>query len=648
MKKAFFLFMLISVLSISAQTKTDSKISEVVVFSNGQANVTREVKIKLDKGKNKIILTNLSNDLIDESVKILSGESKNIKVTDIQVEKKYSTEAYTERIKAANLKIDSLTRKIKVLKDEIIVLDNKKELLESIKSQAKNINGQKVQTGQISFRNWDEMLAYYGTGLSNLLTSKRKIGYNIYDLENEVKTIENGSKIQKDGELTKFKEIIIDVESERTLSYDFNISYLINNAAWYAQYDARIGKDKKDMDLSYLGLLRQSTGEDWDNVKLSLSTAEPSLNKALPVLTPWIIDLRDDKIIKKNNTQELRTGYNPIYDYDPDLPQGKGSISGYITDLQTGDELIGATVEVMGSTKGAQTDGKGKFLIREIPTGKLSLKVHYIGYKTMIFNMEIISQRRANCSIKLPSDDIQVNAVEVYAERKLNLEELKEDTQKRMQDLYSKIKNSDMSTTFELPVKYSIPSDNNPHQVLISERKMPVSVEYISYPKIEAAVFLKARINNSLGFPLMPGKANIFIENDFITRTDIFALAPKDTMNLSLGVESKIKISKKLINRFLETGNLFSKKNTLTLEYEIEVMNNKETEETIKIFDQIPVSVNDNIKVELMKPDFKFGKNLLEKTLNWEVKLKPGEKRVLPISFKIEYPEDIFLYGLEN
>jgi len=98
----------------------------------------------------------------------------------------------------------------------------------------------------------------------------------------------------------------------------------------------------------------------------------------------------------------------------------KGKIKGKVTDLQTGDVLIGATVQIAGTTYGAQTGADGDYLIQNLDPGKYDLKVSYIGYKTMTFkDVRVNSDLTTYQDIKLPSDDITVNTVEVVAERKL-------------------------------------------------------------------------------------------------------------------------------------------------------------------------------------------------------------------------------------
>ena len=117
----------------------------------------------------------------------------------------------------------------------------------------------------------------------------------------------------------------------------------------------------------------------------------------------------------------------------------KGKIKGKVTDLQTGDVLIGVSVSIVGTPYGAQTGADGEYLIQNLDPGNYDLKVSYIGYKTMTYlKIRVNSDQTAYESFRIPPDDIQVNAVEVVAERKLiQKSEASSNTVKTAEDIQS-------------------------------------------------------------------------------------------------------------------------------------------------------------------------------------------------------------------
>ena len=79
-------------------------------------------------------------------------------------------------------------------------------------------------------------------------------------------------------------------------SNDVQLSYLVNGADWSPQYNLKADPDKKLVDVEYNAVVHQSSGEDWTNAQLALSTAVPALVATPPTLEPMQITLADPVI----------------------------------------------------------------------------------------------------------------------------------------------------------------------------------------------------------------------------------------------------------------------------------------------------------------------------------------------------------------
>ncbi|MGZ3630979.1 MAG: DUF4139 domain-containing protein, partial [Ktedonobacteraceae bacterium] len=88
---------------------------------------------------------------------------------------------------------------------------------------------------------------------------------------------------------------IVTVSLVEAGEFDLELSYIVMGASWHPQYDVRVqmaeGKDTGEVELTYVGIVQQSTGERWENVSLSLSTARPSLAAVLPELDPLYLNV---------------------------------------------------------------------------------------------------------------------------------------------------------------------------------------------------------------------------------------------------------------------------------------------------------------------------------------------------------------------
>lgn len=85
-------------------------------------------------------------------------------------------------------------------------------------------------------------------------------------------------------------EIIISVSADAATSADFLVNYVVANAGWYPVYDLRAINTKSPVQLNYKANVFQGTGEEWKNVKLKLSTANPNLGGLKPELAAWYLN----------------------------------------------------------------------------------------------------------------------------------------------------------------------------------------------------------------------------------------------------------------------------------------------------------------------------------------------------------------------
>jgi uncharacterized protein (TIGR02231 family) len=72
-----------------------------------------------------------------------------------------------------------------------------------------------------------------------------------------------------------------------------HVTYVVSNASWTPKYDIRVFGNDEEMIINYYGIIRQSTGEDWNDTKLSLSTAQPSIGGNIPKLNTLNVNLEE-------------------------------------------------------------------------------------------------------------------------------------------------------------------------------------------------------------------------------------------------------------------------------------------------------------------------------------------------------------------
>jgi uncharacterized protein (TIGR02231 family) len=206
------------------------------------------------------------------------------------------------------------------------------------------------------------------------------------------------------------------------------------------------------------------------------------------------------------------------------------------------------------------------------------------------------------------------------------------------------------SVEFVIPGSTTIHNDSDEHKVGITSLEFDAELEYTSIPKLNPFAYLKSIAINTSEFPFLAGKTNIFLDNNFVTHSSMGLIAPNEKFDCSLGIDEGIHIQHKLVNKLSKDEGVFSKKNRILIEYKIIVKNKKKSSYFITVKDQIPISQNAEIKVDLIEPKIKENVETPKKnddgSIEWILKLSEGETRELDLKFTVEYPKELRINGM--
>jgi len=283
------LALLITTISFAEAINLDSRVTSATVFTS-RAMVQREAQINLPAGRSQLCFSNLTPDFLDESVRISGQGTVEVKILDVKVETEYTAEIQQQETRRLQQKLDSLQWTSQAHNDQLAVLNTKKEFLESLKAEAPKENNRAILTGKLSIQEWQTMLTFLENNLGDLYKDQRIIGKKQALLQNEIKALQKKIDESRNSGQRRYKKILVTVETEKTGRLTLNATYITQNVGWYPLYDARVSSEDKAMQLFYYGMIRQNTGEDWKNINLVLSTANPVAFTNIPDLDPWFID----------------------------------------------------------------------------------------------------------------------------------------------------------------------------------------------------------------------------------------------------------------------------------------------------------------------------------------------------------------------
>jgi uncharacterized protein (TIGR02231 family) len=203
---------------------------------------------------------------------------------------------------------------------------------------------------------------------------------------------------------------------------------------------------------------------------------------------------------------------------------------------------------------------------------------------------------------------------------------------------YTDISESQTNIEFNIKIPYDIPSDNKQYTINIQDYTLPATYEYYCAPKLDREAFLLARITGWENYNLLSGEINLFFEGTYVGKSHLNVRNTNDTLDLSLGRDKGIVVTRMKIKDFTEEKTIGSNKRE-TRAWEITVRNNKKQVLDLRIEDQLPVSMNKDIQVEPI--DYSGGKyNKETGRIAWKIKMEPSAEKKLRVSYAIRYPKD--------
>ncbi len=212
-------------------------------------------------------------------------------------------------------------------------------------------------------------------------------------------------------------------------------------------------------------------------------------------------------------------------------------------------------------------------------------------------------------------------------------------------DQYTTLKQGLLNTSFEIDLPYDIESNGQAHSINIKEAEIQSNLKNYAVPKLDADAYLLAEITNWQNLDLIPGNANIIMDDTYIGKSFIDPNTTADTLNLSLGKDKRVSVKRTLVKdaTTTKTSNANTKQ---TFTYELIVKNNKVKDINIVLKDQYPLSNVKEMEVELIDDGSSIVNTELG-VLTWKLTLKPGESKKVRFSYTVKYPKDKKIINLK-
>jgi hypothetical protein len=638
-----------------------STINRVTVFCKG-AQVTRSAKIRLQKGKALLVMGGLPATAVSSSFQVKGIPNCNtLSVKHQMTEPKFKNiealqKPYQAKIKEIDLAMKEINNKISVFDQEQTLIGANSHL----GSETKGVSVAEIREAADFFRlrlneikaarlKLETELESYSAKRQELVTAKGKLGQE---------------------EKKSYSELLVVVDCEKSTDSIVEFSYYVANAGWEPLYDFRVDNISKPLLIDFNANVFQSSGEEWKNVKLMLSTADPSVSGKLPVMKPWYLG--------------MVASPSPAPSYSESIEGSSGAIRGTIRDKSTKEPVpfCNIVLEQNGIMKlGTTSDLDGNYSLRPVDAGKYDIKVSFVGYKPVkivsfpvrsgiieLQNIELeatsvmlesvvvtnykvplVSQDRGSSGANVKSEELTRSSASTVAgvngrvRGKLLSENQEYDEEVPVQQevltnyFSASLRTSVTNLVYQIDKSYTVPEDGDDYLVKIKQSSVPVAYEYHAIPRMDNDVFLTALVPDWASLNLLPGKVNLYYEGTFSGNSRVDSDLTSDTLVLSLGRDNNITVTREG-NKEKYDKRVIGSQVREDIGWNITVKNNQMIPVKLLVEDQYPISVRKSIEVEPPKVG-DASVNPDTGNLRWSLNLAPGEKKVLSYDYSVRYPK---------
>jgi uncharacterized protein (TIGR02231 family) len=258
----------------------DSKIEKVTVFLSG-AQVVRSAKVSVSSGKTEIRFNRITPDLDVNSIQLKS--EGDVAIQSVTHEKDFlgAKPSITEITKLENQR-ETIQDKIAMDKSLLTVYKREEEML--IKNQL--IVGQNTGLKAMDLK---ESVDFQRLRMTEVLAKQLELDKIIKKAEIEALKITNQIAQITGNRGEETSVVVVTVLSNNPTNVNFTLSYFVANTNWTPSYDLRVKDISKPLNLTFKANINQNSGEDWKDVKLSLSTGEPRKQGNAPILNTWYL-----------------------------------------------------------------------------------------------------------------------------------------------------------------------------------------------------------------------------------------------------------------------------------------------------------------------------------------------------------------------
>ncbi len=266
----------------------DGLITAVTVFRD-RAEVVRTVELALPAGQSTVVVPGLPAGLIADSVRVRGAAAGDLLIRSVETRQRFTEDLVHVEERRLTAEIEALQDRRRALDDRVQASRIQLAFVQALGHKVPQIASQNLVEGQLDPEAWQKTLSLVGEGAAKALDEIRTAEIEKRAVDRQIAQIQQRLNQVRTGRSATL-EARINVAADAPAEARLELVYQLAGASWRPLYDARLDSETGKTQLVQIGEVRQRTGEDWSNVRLTLSTALAGRSARLPELGTWFVD----------------------------------------------------------------------------------------------------------------------------------------------------------------------------------------------------------------------------------------------------------------------------------------------------------------------------------------------------------------------
>lgn len=279
--------------ALAEDVMAESRLRAATVFSD-RATLTRQAVVDVPAGAHVVVFRGLPANIMTDTLRAEGKAASAITFGALTNKMISGVELTGTEEKELTAKLETLQDQRTGIESEKLALTARKTFLDGLAQQAILRARENIAEINLKPEQWDGASKAIQTGTAEVLKGQLAQDVLLRDLDRQIQAVQDQLNQLQTGERNTL-EVRLPLEAKAATKLTVDISYQVAGAGWQPLYDARLDTETGKLDLVQYGAVRQVTGEDWSDIALTLSTAQPSRGASLPDLEPYWIDLYDPR-----------------------------------------------------------------------------------------------------------------------------------------------------------------------------------------------------------------------------------------------------------------------------------------------------------------------------------------------------------------